>query len=61
MEDYQALELEHEQMVIVVASTFGNGEPPENGVVSLCLGRQYIRGQLKSCDANTHYPPKKMI
>lgn len=34
MDDYNARELEHEQLVIIVTSTFGNGEPPDNGVVS---------------------------
>ncbi|XP_065196544.1 nitric oxide synthase 3-like [Sycon ciliatum] len=32
MDEYNPLELEHEQMVVIVTSTFGNGEPPENGV-----------------------------
>ncbi|XP_055861578.1 nitric oxide synthase-like isoform X2 [Biomphalaria glabrata] len=31
MEDYDIIELEHESLVLVVASTFGNGEAPENG------------------------------
>ena len=34
MDEYQPKQLEHEQLVIVVGSTFGNGEPPENGLVS---------------------------
>ncbi|CAL1539173.1 unnamed protein product [Lymnaea stagnalis] len=35
MEDYDVSSLEHESLVLVVTSTFGNGEPPENGLVSV--------------------------
>ncbi|KAL4224321.1 Nitric oxide synthase [Mactra antiquata] len=31
MEDYDVSELEHEQLVLIVTSTFGNGDPPEKG------------------------------
>ena len=33
MEDYRVTDIENEQCVLVVASTFGNGEPPDNGQV----------------------------
>ncbi len=32
MEDYDITDLQHEAMVLVVTSTFGNGNPPENGL-----------------------------
>ncbi|CAG5122629.1 unnamed protein product, partial [Candidula unifasciata] len=31
MADYDVISLEHESLVLVVTSTFGNGDPPENG------------------------------
>ncbi|CAG5131307.1 unnamed protein product, partial [Candidula unifasciata] len=31
MADYDIFSLEHESLVLVVTSTFGNGDPPENG------------------------------
>uniref|UniRef100_A0A3P8X4Z7 Nitric oxide synthase n=1 Tax=Cynoglossus semilaevis TaxID=244447 RepID=A0A3P8X4Z7_CYNSE len=31
MDDYDVVHLEHETLVLVVTSTFGNGDPPENG------------------------------
>ena len=33
MEDYDKTNLEHEQLVIIVTSTFGSGDPPANGEV----------------------------
>lgn len=35
MEEYDAIHLEHEALVLFVTSTFGNGDPPENGEVRL--------------------------
>ena len=37
MADYDVMNLEHEALVMIVTSTFGNGEGPENGEVSLYL------------------------
>lgn len=34
MADYDVINLEHEALVMIVTSTFGNGDPPENGEVS---------------------------
>lgn len=33
MKDYDVVDLEHETLFLVVTSTFGNGDPPENGEV----------------------------
>lgn len=33
MDTYDFIDLEHEALVLFVSSTFGNGDPPENGEV----------------------------
>ena len=35
MKDYDVKNIKGEALMIIVTSTFGNGEGPENGVVSL--------------------------
>ena len=34
MDEYDIINIEHETLVLVVTSTFGNGDPPENGEVN---------------------------
>ena len=34
MEEYSYPDIENEQLVLIVTSTFGNGDPPENGEVN---------------------------
>uniref|UniRef100_A0A4W3HSW6 nitric-oxide synthase (NADPH) n=1 Tax=Callorhinchus milii TaxID=7868 RepID=A0A4W3HSW6_CALMI len=45
MDDYDIVHLEHEALVLVVTSTFGNGDPPENGEV---YSQQAVSGGLFS-------------
>ena len=33
MDTYEPMELEHERLIFFVVSTFGDGDPPENGRV----------------------------
>lgn len=48
MDEYDVVDLEHETLVLVVTSTFGNGDPPENGEVYIkyILFRYFITTQL---------------
>lgn len=34
MDEYDMFSIEHEMFILIVTSTFGNGEPPANGAVS---------------------------
>ena len=34
MEKYDVVDIEDEELLLIVANTFGNGEPPHNGQVS---------------------------
>lgn len=38
MDEYDIVSLEHETLVLVVTSTFGNGDPPECGEVRGDMG-----------------------
>lgn len=37
MDEYDIINIEHETLMLVVTSTFGNGDPPENGEVLFLL------------------------
>jgi sulfite reductase alpha subunit-like flavoprotein len=39
MKDYDVVDLEHETLLLIVTSTFGNGDPPENGEVIFVFNR----------------------
>ncbi|CAB0037453.1 unnamed protein product [Trichogramma brassicae] len=38
MADYDITKIEHEALLLVITSTFGNGDPPENGESTSCSG-----------------------
>lgn len=62
MDAYDVVSLEHEALVLVVTSTFGNGDPPENGEVRPAWGSGRLRaagaGQgPESC--HFHYQSKR--
>lgn len=42
MSDYDISSMEHEALLLVVTSTFGNGDPPENGEVNICFVFYYL-------------------
>lgn len=42
MNEYDISELEHEALVLIVTSTFGNGDPPENGEVNYLSHRDKL-------------------
>jgi nitric-oxide synthase len=35
MSDYDKVNLEHKNLILIVTSTFGNGDPPDNGKVNM--------------------------
>jgi sulfite reductase alpha subunit-like flavoprotein len=39
MDDYDIQNIVHESILLVVSSTFGNGDPPENGQVWIYYGQ----------------------
>lgn len=39
MADYDISNIEHEALLLVITSTFGNGDPPENGEVQSKLNQ----------------------
>lgn len=46
MEEYDVVHLEHETLLLIVTSTFGNGDAPENGEVS-CSTSESINFKIK--------------
>lgn len=47
MADYDISSIEHEALLLVVTSTFGNGDPPENGEVK--------KIKIEIFEKNAHY------
>jgi sulfite reductase alpha subunit-like flavoprotein len=43
MADYDMSSIEHEALLLVVTSTFGNGDPPENGEVCVFATNSVIK------------------
>lgn len=63
MDEYDVVSLEHETLVLVVTSTFGNGDPPESGEVRQGPrpgpgGTQPQQGLGGHCRALTPFPPQ---
>ncbi|XP_078600036.1 nitric oxide synthase 1-like isoform X2 [Branchiostoma floridae x Branchiostoma japonicum] len=55
MDDYDIMHLEHETLVIVVTSTFGNGDPPDNGE---SFGQTLLEMRHPPMDNNDNRPPR---
>jgi sulfite reductase alpha subunit-like flavoprotein len=47
MADYDMSSIEHEALLLVVTSTFGNGDPPENGEVRMLLKTASVSAQIR--------------
>ena len=43
MNDYDVANVEHETLLLCITSTFGNGDPPENGEVIKIFNKILIR------------------
>ncbi|CAB1320161.1 unnamed protein product, partial [Coregonus sp. 'balchen'] len=50
MDEYDMVDLEHETLVLAVTSTFGNGDPPENGEVRFNSVSSYSDTRKSSSD-----------
>lgn len=42
MNEYDIINIEHETLILVVTSTFGNGDPPENGEVLVIIAFHWL-------------------
>ena len=57
MSNYDAINLEHEALVLIVTSTFGNGDSPENGEVM----NNYLPDVIRSNGPTNNSPASSVI
>ena len=42
MDEYEFINIDNEDLLLIVASTFGNGNPPDNGKVRILDSLQFL-------------------